>query len=63
MFPWLENLRYVPQRCHFLHFEITVNGNFGDFNRQWKLMPIGPYHISALTCPKLSQAHAQIPKG
>ena len=20
-------LRYVPIRCHFLHFEITVNGN------------------------------------
>ena len=21
-----KNLRYVPLRCHFLHFEIAVNG-------------------------------------
>jgi len=28
------------------------------FNGQWKLRSIGPYHISALLRPKLSQAHA-----
>ena len=26
MLPLEKNLRYVPLRCHFLHFEITVNG-------------------------------------
>ena len=39
--------------------------NSGVFNRQWKLRPIGSYHISALSTlssPKLSQAHAWIPK-
>ena len=25
MLPREKNLRYVPLRCHFLHFEITVN--------------------------------------
>ena len=31
--------------------------NRGVFNRQWKLRPIVPYHISVLPRPKLSQAH------
>ena len=26
-----KNLRYVPLRCHFLHFEITVNGKIVAF--------------------------------
>ena len=37
--------------------------NSGVFNKQWKLRPIGPYHISALPRPKLSQDHAWVPKG
>ena len=32
-------------------------------NRQWKLRPIGRYHISALPHPKLSQAYAPMLKG
>ena len=63
MLPCVKNLRYVPQRCHFLHFEITVNGNSGVFNGQWKVRPIGPYHVSALPCQKLAQTRARIPKG
>ena len=31
--------------------------NRGVFNRQWKLRPVVPYHISVLPRPKLSQAH------
>ena len=27
MLPQEKNLRYVPLRCHFVQFEITVNGN------------------------------------
>ena len=53
----------MPLRCHFLHFEITVSGKSGVFNRQWLLGPIGPYYISALPHPKLWQAHAWMPKG
>ena len=34
--------------------------NSGVFNRQWRLTPVGPYHINALPRPKLSQAHARI---
>ena len=56
-----KSLKYVPLRCHFLHFEITVIDlmeNSGVFNRQWKLRPIGPYHIDSLshqciTTPKI----------
>ena len=34
--------------------------NSGVFNRQWRLRPVGPYNISAIPRPKLSQAHARL---
>ena len=37
MLPLEKNLRYVPLRCHFLHFEITVNGKMAVEAAYWPL--------------------------